>query len=80
MVRRGKKRFFQQNKAPEFSCRGSISSRNVGGRKFTLKSRKPLPGEPKEAIQAGTETEPKFGERGGENSVIQGLTDASWRK
>lgn len=64
MVRRGKKDSFSRTRHQSFPVRGSISSRNVGGRKFTLKSRKPFPGEPKGAIQGEAETEPKFGERG----------------
>lgn len=48
----------------------SIGSRNVGGRNFTLKSRKPLPREPKRSNMWGggveTGTESKFGGKGGE--------------
>ena len=48
--KKGKKDSFGRIRHQSFPVRGSIS-RNVEGRKFTLKSRKPLPGEPKEAIQ-----------------------------
>lgn len=51
--KKGKKDSFSRIRHQSFPVRGSISSRNVGGRKLTLKSRKPLPGEPKEAKQGG---------------------------